>query len=160
MKHRIPAALLSAVLLTGQVLYLPSPAVTELTASADLEEGMGQIGDNVFWNYDFNDTLTIYGNGEISQNTNFPWLGTDRQITRIIIENGVTNLPDSIFQGLVTVAEVEIADTVTSIGANASAGCSNLSGITLPDALATLSGTAFDNTGLRRICTASLVYTA
>ncbi len=150
MKHKALAIFCAAALLSGQMLYLPSPIVPELTVSANLEEeGMGQIGADVFWQYS-NGTLTIYGNGAIDEISYYPWTNMDSiqypDFTTIIIENGVTNLPEGIFQGLATVSEVEIADTVTSIGANAFAGCSNIQQIELPDALTTLSGTAFDGT--------------
>ncbi len=147
------AAFCAAALLTGQVLYLPSPIVTEERVCAYLEDNYGQIGNAVFWEYRSEiGTLTIYGEGPVDEREYYPWTElADPSLTQIIVENGVTNIPAGMFQGLSYVMDAEIAGTVTSIGANAFKDCTNLFSIELPGALTTLSGTAFDGTNITEL---------
>ncbi len=140
-------------MLAGQALYLPSSIMTQTSVSADMDTNYGQIGNDVFWEYRNEiGTLTIYGSGEVNEMTQYPWMGLeDPSLMQITIESGVTNIPAGMFQGLSNVMTVEIADTVTSIGANAFADCTSLSYIALPSALTTLSGTAFDGTNITEL---------
>ncbi|MDO5331889.1 MAG: leucine-rich repeat domain-containing protein, partial [Bacillota bacterium] len=73
-----------------------------------------------------NGMLYIKGNGAIAAN-NKPWNG--EKITSIIIEEGITSLPDSLFSNTTTLERVTFPSTLVSIGNDAFSGCDNLSSV-------------------------------
>ena len=106
----------------------------------------GTIGDNLTWSLDSDGTLTISGTGGIPASCasrKAPWYAQQWQIKTIIIDNGITSLPESAFDGYESLTKVTIADTVTSIGASAFANCRKLSDITLSKNLTVIEKNTF-----------------
>lgn len=132
----------------------------------------GKCGDNLTWTLDSEGTLTISGTGDMYNYRGVeevegdyedsvdwwdsaPWAGHFEDITRIIIEEGVTSIGNEAFGRVFTddpgdyyvacenLCDVEIANTVTQIGFYAFAGCVNLQKITLPDNLIEIGFDAF-----------------
>ncbi len=66
-----------------------------------------------------------------------------RNLTEIVIPEGVTTIGDSAFQNCSVLAKVTIADTVTKIGSQAFDYCYALAEINLPSSLTRLGGYAF-----------------
>ncbi len=83
--------------------------------------------------------LTIKGNGKMGYAT-APW-GTE--VTKAIINEGVTNVGGYAFSGCVNLASVTIPDSVTSIGSQAFYGCTNLENLTLQNGVKSIGSNAF-----------------
>ena len=68
---------------------------------------------------------------------------------RLVIPEGVTKIPEDIFQGCRNFVSVEIPGSVTDIAASAFRGCTGLTSVTIPDGVARVgSGAFFGCTGL------------
>ncbi len=158
------AASIAAVMIAANSLgYMPYnpielPAITANAAEIVASGDCGAEGDNVKWQLDSEGTLTISGTGEMST-TYFgeQELGKDENgiipvdIKKVVIEDGVTSISGTAFNGY-RMNEIEIADSVTSIGKFAFYNCPNLTEITLPKNLKEISLYAFtDCTALENI---------
>lgn len=92
------------------------------------------------WSIEEN-VLTISGNGamEISSLGYIqPW----SEVTKIIIENGVTNIGDYVFFNCVSLTDITIPESVTNIGPGAFYNCRSLTSITIPDSVTSVGGLA------------------
>lgn len=148
MKKRVTSVLLAVLLLVVQV-----PSVFAVTAS-------GTCGDNVTWTLDDSGTLTISGTGAMydyhvttaaitNENSKFdgnlaPWQDHYNIISKIIIQNGVTDIGNCAFYGCY-VSNITIPDSVTTIGKWAFSSCDRLKSITIPNSIATIDDYAFQN---------------
>ena len=65
-------------------------------------------------------------------------------MTTVIIEDGVTKIPYSAFNGCGNLKNVTIPNTVTDIASNAFYGCTSLESIELPSSLEKIGICAFD----------------
>ncbi len=94
------------------------------------------IGENATW--DIKDgILTISGTGELD--AIIPGDG----IKKIVIEKGITSIPEDQFSYYRELTDVEISNTVTSIGKQAFAYCDKLEKITIPDSVKEIGEDAF-----------------
>lgn len=118
-------------------------------AEAPLSEASNSCGANLIWSL-VDGTLTISGTGEmeeyIGSSTSPPWWGSKEQITKIVVESGVTKI--SAFADCCNLSTVALPDTLTSVGETAFYGCTSLKKIALP------SGVQEIATGLFVGCTA------
>lgn len=153
------AAVFMAVIMTA--VYLPLSeidTVFDVDASALITSDVS-LGGNVKWKYDAkNDTVTVYGsgnmknfnNGDDGQRWDEIYKGTGEKpgnrATKVVIENGITNIGNNAFRGLGALQSVTIPASVTSIGASAFEGCTSLSSATLPANLKSIGANAFKNT--------------
>ena len=95
MRKRITSVLLVLTMMLG---LFPN-----ITMALDIAGG--SYGTNISWNYDVSSrTLTISGSGKIADH-NFmtddplPWSEYTDEITHLVIENGITEIGDSVFGG-------------------------------------------------------------
>ena len=101
----------------------------------------GTTGDCT-WTLD-GTVLTISGNGKMknyASNDGAPW---GKNITEVIINNGVTNIGDSSFFECKKLTNIVISDTVTDIGSFAFLNCDELIDIILPDSIKSIGNHAF-----------------
>lgn len=91
------------------------------------------------WTYDTSTyTLTITGtgatpfNGNNNGTTSAPWKSYQKQIKRIVIGDGITEINTRCFLGFSSLVAVELPDTLQIIGYAAFHSCNNLQEITLP----------------------------
>ena len=111
------------------------PAFTAFAADSG---NCGENGDNVKWKLE-DSTLTIYGKGKMADLSDdkhwtdslAPW--SQKDFTKIIIKNGVTNVGSAAFSGNEKLSEVVLGDSIISIDTCAFYECKNLKEITLPD---------------------------
>lgn len=75
-------------------------------------------------------------------------------IKRIIINNGVTDVPSGVFSHLTTLKEVHLSDSVKTIGAFSFMGCYNLESVRMSSILETIGNYAFD--GCKNLANISL----
>lgn len=96
----------------------------------------GECGENVTWTLDDKGTLTISGTGPMETAAfGIPeWDEWRSDIKKVVIEDGVTAISTTAFNGCI-MSEVEIANSVESIGRHAFRNCKNLTEIILPDGL-------------------------
>ncbi len=66
-----------------------------------------------------------------------------KNIKKVIIEEGVVNIPNEMFAGCAGLAEIEWASTVNSIGSNAFTGCTALEILEIPESVTSIGGAAF-----------------
>lgn len=87
----------------------------------------GQCGDNLYWKY-VNHTLTVSGTGNMYDYNDYdmPWLLFRDTTDVVILERGITGIGNNAFNGFVKLGKIEFPSTLTSIGANAFAGCRKL----------------------------------
>ena len=72
-------------------------------------------------------------------------------LDHVTFEAGRTEIPSNLFYYCTGLTSMDIPDTVTAIGSSAFAYCTNLAAVTLPEGLESLSGYAFNNTGLTTV---------
>ena len=96
----------------------------ELKATVEVQDNpevvSGQAGSDSYYALDEDGTLTIYGSGSITRN-----LPSDG-VKKVVIEEGITIIGDSAFQGCRALTSVTIPDSVTSIRDDAFSGCTSL----------------------------------
>lgn len=115
----------------------------------------GKIGNQVSFSFrSSTKTLTVKGKGEIDVDMifNAPWEDYAEDIETLIVEEGVSVIPDYTFMCLKNLKKVKLADSVTSLGWYSFESCVSLKSIQLPKSLKTLVRGAFNGcTNLKEI---------
>lgn len=122
--------------------------ITGDTAAEDFDQDVhgtvvkeGTRGNNVKWTLYEDGWLYVYGNGEISEETDkFP---ENENIKYAYIEDGVTVIGDGAFYGCINLMSIRIPEGVTAIGYSAFLECSSLTNIQLPDGVTSIGDYAF-----------------
>lgn len=128
---------LMILLFTGIFAYASSP-----------EDGTtGQYDGNIYWSLQ-DGILTVSGSGKWTDDyadADFP---DDEKVSKIIIKEGIANIPDFAFSGFENLESVEIkvSETtgVTEIGDSAFSYCSKLKDIIIPDTVKEIGASAFE----------------
>lgn len=96
------------------------------SASA-IQPTSGKLGENITWTLT-GDVLTISGTGAMTEQ--MPWIeDLNDSITKIVIKDGVTELPDDAFPKYFKLVTVELADSVTKLGDSVFGKCYDLQNI-------------------------------
>ncbi len=99
----------------------------EMLLSANIHYNMS---DDLSWNIDINGVLSIYGMREMADynNSDFPapWSSQRDKIKKVIIGQFVTSIGASAFAGCTNLTTITIPIAVKSIGDSAFSGCSSL----------------------------------
>ena len=112
-----------------------------MMASADSN---GTYGDNLTWTYvEATNTLTISGNGRMSNYAEAPWYSFRSNIRTVVIQNGVTSIGYGAFRECSSLTSVTIPNSVTSIGEAAFSDCSSLTSVTIPNSVTSIGYGAF-----------------
>lgn len=104
-------------------------------------------GDNVTWSL-INGTLAISGTGALASadsGTKYPWGSYLDEITKIVVEPGITSIPNYAFEYCENATTISLPETLTSLNLNAFNDCGSLNNLLLPSSLTSISG--FSNTG-------------
>ncbi len=110
-------------------------------------DSTGVTGDCV-WTVE-DGVLTISGEGSMADYANKSEVPWSNEITKVIIENGVTSIGNNSFRDFAALEEVQIPASVTDIGAAAFYGCSLLEEVQIPASVTSIDNGAFYNcTGL------------
>ncbi len=123
----------------GNADYTP-PEVTVIAS--------GTCGENLTWTLDSNGTLTISGTGKMKSfwyEEEVRWGERNDEIIKVVIEAGVTSIGAFAFYGCSNLTEITIPDSVTSIGGYAFWGCSKLTSVDIPDGVISIWEAAFWN---------------
>ena len=105
----------------------------------------GKWGDNVTWGISNDGTLTISGTGEIKytySGSKYPWGPYTDEIKRIIVEPGITKIPDYTFEYCEYAETIILPETLTALSLNAFNDCGSLNNLLLPSSLNSISGTS------------------
>lgn len=114
----------------------------------------GMCGANVEYVLRNDGVLTISGIGAMEDYTtylNTPWYFVNDQITKVVIEDGVTTVGGCAFMNCYSLKEITFGKDVAVIGRSAFKGCSALEAIDLPSGLKNLGDSAFLMSGLKEI---------
>ena len=138
-----------SILITLYTVFLFIP----VNADADVSVS-GKCGDNAYWSLD-GGTLKITGSGEMydydNDSMHVPWnadgysvSGGNKNITKVTIEDGITEICDFAFSNCINLDEINIPYSVKRIGWAALAGCKSLQYADIPDNLISIGLDAFD----------------
>ena len=102
------------------------------------------------WTFDeATSTLTISGNGSMGtynyDNGYYPPWFEKFSPKIVIVEDGVTNISKSAFEGCGTITSISLGNTITSIGNYAFRCCSSLTNISIPESVTTIGEEAFNS---------------
>ena len=144
MKHRI----ISMLILTALIITLLPLSVL----SGNTAEESGECGDALKWSFNKDSgTLTISGTGEMydfgsywTGESSAPWFNKHEQIKTLVIENGVSTIGESAFEGCENLFSATIPESVTKIGDSAFGYCKNLAEISIPDSVTVIGSHAFE----------------
>ena len=120
------------------------------------------VGENATWSLDKNGTLTISGKGAITASPadnpkyaissvvgiglfkNYEtWKPIRNSVKKIVIENGITSIPDSEFKYFTNAVEVILPNTMETIGKEAFNDCDELSRVLVPSSVKSIGEDAF-----------------
>jgi hypothetical protein len=129
-----------------------------LEAQATEVAQSGRCGPELSWTLDATGTLTISGNGAMSDwsaaydAAEVPWSSCRDQIIHVVIQEGVTHIGEAAFYLCDKMETIRIAETVESIGREAFWQCSALRSVKIPDAVSELGNWIFAScTSLREL---------
>ena len=89
----------------------------------------GNCGENAVWSFsEVSKNLTISGTGAVSDYSG--WSDIAGAVTYVEIGNGITSVGENVFNGFASLEEVYMAESVSELGDNAFAGCSELAIVT------------------------------
>ena len=168
------AAMLLAPVSTEGTFPSGDASPAELTAQAGDFDYLfapitGTCGEDVTYSFDMSSgVLTISGSGKMDKGPRdayyeASWYTSDMasSVKEVVIEEGITNIPDNAFAGHNNLTKITIPDTVTSIGKNAFGNgwlgdlvlagstmiggqtCSKLTEIDIPDSVTSIDERAF-----------------
>jgi len=110
-----------------------------------------RLSQGIDWTLDTNRLLTIKGRGKMPDwdwnvgDVETPWYTRRKEIKRVDISNGFTNIGDYAFYECENLTYVRIPNGVTSIGASAFTFCKNLYSIDIPSSVTKIEDSAFNN---------------
>jgi len=135
------------------IIYVPGSPIKKLVANSGFPADRiiavteaGTCGDNLTWELKRESgTLTISGTGDMWNYTVFdtPWSSFSKDITKVVIGNGVTSIGNGAFAFCYSLTSVNIPDSVTSIGGGAFESCASLTSVDIPDSVTSIGGWAF-----------------
>jgi len=138
----------------GSVEYAPGDsytANTNVTLYAVWEEenpiiASGDCGDNLTWTLDKNGVLTISGTGDMydysyaNADNPAPWFGCGRDITEVVIEEGVTRVGNGAFTDVENfssryknIISIDLPTSLETIGIRAFFNCHSVLVIDIPE---------------------------
>jgi len=93
-----------------------------LCSTSTFADDGGTCGENITWTYvEATKTLTISGSGKMSVG-NYPWSKYRTDISKVVIENGVTSIGSSAFADCANLSSITIPNSVVDVGSNAFQG--------------------------------------
>ena len=110
-----------------------------------LADNSGSCGENVTYTYvEETRTLTITGSGDMTKNGAWPWSSYKTEIVKVIIEDGVTSIGNSSFDGCSSLMDISISNSVKKIEYEAFHGCISLTSIAIPASVIEIESGAFN----------------
>ncbi len=109
----------------------------------------GSCGDKLTWSLSDDGTLTISGKGAMQnyESCGAPWYGFCSQVKTAVIDNGVTGIGNNAFAGCTSLTGVTIPDSVVRIGEGAF-WATRLTSVTIPGSVTSIGSAAFGMCGV------------
>lgn len=127
---------------------------------------LSTIHAEITWDLSDDGTLTISGTEmpdyyySVYYGNHIPWGSQCKEIKKIVINDGVTNIGRNVFTGCSALTSIIIPNSVTVIGDAAFYGCSALTSIIIPNSVTSIGGSAFSEcSGLTSITIGNSVTT-
>ena len=104
------------------------------------------IWGDVYWRFTKDGTMTISGKGEITPDYSYryPWGNLKKQITKVVIEEGITSVGTNAFSGAENLEEISLPEGLRSIGQNAF-DRNSIQKLELPESLSSIGSSAFSS---------------
>ena len=134
------SVLLALVMMLSVFTTLPFTVNAADTDAATTGATSGVTG-GCTWTLDDNGVLTISGNGKMGDYGFLDWY--ERNVTRVVIQYGVTSIGTCAFSDCTGLTSVTIPDSVASIGNAAFSYCESLTSVTIPDSVMSIGNEAF-----------------
>lgn len=166
MKKRSVFVLVMMACLLTVLAVISDSSMSVVYAAQNVAQG--KWGDNITWTINDKGVLTFSGKGEMEQGVAewtddvyempekqrpkvYPWNQYSRDVTSVIVKNGITSIASDAFIGnyeydgcvYSRLETVQLASTVTRIGKRAFYECGALTRITMPDQLEEIGEAAF-----------------
>jgi hypothetical protein len=90
-------------------------------------------------------TLSVRRRAQARTATTYPWAEYQKDVEAVQVDDGITSIADSAFQGFTALEEVTLPETVTTIGSYAFQSCTLLETVELPSQVETISTGAFES---------------
>ena len=120
---------------------------TEPTEPENPDGDSGVFG-SLTWTLDGEGVLTISGTGAMpycQMESEVPWMEYAEDITKAVIQDGVTSIGAYAFYNCLNLEDVEIGSSVTQIHNAAFYGCRSLKTVEIPDTVVSIGNEAFYN---------------
>lgn len=139
---KIVSLLIAVSLCLSVILCFPlSVSATQPTS--------GNLGENITWSFSKN-VLTISGTGAMTERV--PWFDDwHDNVTKIVIEDGVTELPAEGLSKYYELVTVELADSVTKLGDKVFNNCFKLQNVKMSKNLEHIGNNAFKFCSITKI---------
>lgn len=125
------------------VLLCALTVCAALSMYAAAENQYGSLGDHISWTYNtIRHDLTVSGDGPMEDYERSPFWGLRNDVTKVIIQGGITHIGDYAFYYLQKLTSVRIECNVQSVGKYAFSSTA-LSSIILPDSVRSIGDNAF-----------------
>ncbi len=144
---KVSAANGNPIDINDNTFIMPDSGVTISVLFGNIIDS-GKCGDNTTYRLTDNGILIISGEGAF-YNGNYSSFSGD--IKKVIIEQGVTSIGYSAFNGCSGLTSITIPDSVTSIDGYAFYGCEGLTNITIPDSVTSIGSNTFSCSGLTSV---------
>ena len=105
-------------------------------------DGSSQESTKPTWSLE-DGVLTISGTGDMEDYATAPWYAQRGSIHTVIVKDGITSIGANAFRGLTNLTSVTLPEGLTKIGMYAFSGCTGLITIKLPESLVTIDVAAF-----------------
>ncbi|MBR5336808.1 MAG: leucine-rich repeat protein [Lachnospiraceae bacterium] len=108
-------------------------------------------GKNLYWTLDINGTLTVTGTGDMeSYAEHGPW--DSSLVKKAVIGSNITSIGASAFSGCSQMTDIEMPGSIAKIESNALKGCTGLPSISIPAGVTEIGASAFEGcTGISAI---------
>ena len=151
---KVTAGMLALALVAGAVpanvgsFLTGGTAIVANAATVSSSGNCGTTGheSEVRWTLDSDGVLTITGTGAMADyNTTSrpPWYNNINNITRIVVDSGVTKIGNYSFYKFSKLNNVTIPNTIISIGSSSFKDCSALDSIYIPNSVISIGSSAF-----------------
>ena len=146
-----------------------------MPTGASKEMNKGLLNDGILWNLSEDGTLTISGSGKIEvEHYDTPWYQyykghglhaggpvpsplINRSIKSVIVEEGITCIPEGFFQNCRDIISVRLPASLEKIGNASFYRCSSLTTIILPDNVKEIGASAFAYCPIKEINLPALI---
>ncbi|MBQ8515695.1 MAG: leucine-rich repeat protein [Ruminococcus sp.] len=141
--RKIQAALLACML----SMPIAAPALQSITAFAEDSTVQSGTHENLTWRLE-DGVLTISGEGDMTSES---YSTNGAVYTAVVIEGGITSIPENAFRYNSKITSVEISAPIQTIPDSAFKSCTSLERVVLPDSVELIDMMAFWNCALTEI---------